>query len=530
MTTERRTRAWPLVAALAAVVVIGLLLTPFFRDFLKGQRRSTDRDRLKWVMLAIHNYHDEYGSLPPAYVAGPDGRRWHSWRAMILPQLGQSDLARKYRWDEPWDGPNNRQLAKLRPEMFASADAADESGQQANFLAVVGASTMWPEQYAIQFSDVHDGISNTVCLVNDISSKTNWLEPVDLAFDDRDSVLERPGSEGAFAGLGDGSIRFISSKIDGETWRKLLTAGSGAPFRGLDFPVADNLLNRTLPPLVDAEILNGVTISVHESVPLGHNTVIACATFPKAWSALASKLGQPIARVDGSTVGEELSRSNLLAAKVDPESFVAVAGLMSDEADVKKAKAALAGLLPGRESEGLASASPAAVFAIAALKKQMPFRHPFDVIRPPLNFEGSDSADVRAFGIEHVETRNEVSPFDSQVEVIEFKGKDDFVIVLHTAGARRDEIVLAKLPPGPTLGETWDAVQQRFASRVPKKQSRLRAGETLQVPCLALGASSRFPEITGRGISGTQYVITRAHQDLQFLLDEKGAWVWLLQR
>jgi hypothetical protein len=42
--------------------------------------------------LAVANYHETYGSYPPAYVADRDGRPMHTWRVLILPFLEQKDL------------------------------------------------------------------------------------------------------------------------------------------------------------------------------------------------------------------------------------------------------------------------------------------------------------------------------------------------------------------------------------------------------------------------------------------------------
>ena len=43
----------------------------------------------------------------------------HSWHALILaPFVYQHELYEQYRFDEPWDGPNNSQLADRMPRTF----------------------------------------------------------------------------------------------------------------------------------------------------------------------------------------------------------------------------------------------------------------------------------------------------------------------------------------------------------------------------------------------------------------------------
>ena len=102
------------VQLLVVLFVLGLLFVVFLWPSVSTPRwvvhRSECRNHLKQIGLALHNYHDTYGSLPPAITRGPDGKPWHSWRILILPWLEQQDIYDRYRFDEPWDGPNNRKL------------------------------------------------------------------------------------------------------------------------------------------------------------------------------------------------------------------------------------------------------------------------------------------------------------------------------------------------------------------------------------------------------------------------------------
>jgi hypothetical protein len=85
---NRRER-WAIRTAVAALVVspIGgfFLLLPMVTTPHEGPRRSQCRNHLRQIGLALHNYHDKYGCLPPAYIADKNGRPLHSWRVLILP-------------------------------------------------------------------------------------------------------------------------------------------------------------------------------------------------------------------------------------------------------------------------------------------------------------------------------------------------------------------------------------------------------------------------------------------------------------
>lgn len=43
----------------------------------------------------------------------------HSWRVLILPYIGEDALYNTYKFDEPWDGPNNIKLLNQIPRLYA---------------------------------------------------------------------------------------------------------------------------------------------------------------------------------------------------------------------------------------------------------------------------------------------------------------------------------------------------------------------------------------------------------------------------
>ncbi|MEO8497518.1 MAG: DUF1559 domain-containing protein, partial [Planctomycetota bacterium] len=67
------------------------------------------------IGMALRAYEAAHGTLPPAYIPDASGKPMHSWRVLILPYLNEDGLYRRYNFDEPWDGPNNLQLAGHMP-------------------------------------------------------------------------------------------------------------------------------------------------------------------------------------------------------------------------------------------------------------------------------------------------------------------------------------------------------------------------------------------------------------------------------
>jgi hypothetical protein len=174
--------------------------------------------------------------LPPAVVYGPDGKPWHSWRILICPFLGETATFEKYRFDEPWDGPNNIKLLQDIPRRFQDITAA---GYRTRYVVVTGEQTFFPaigvrmtnrsqDPLAAsslsmntatpgvrRFAEVRD-VANTIMTgISHRGDSVPWTKPVDLRFE---KVIGAIGKSGGFATdddgaqflFGNGSIRLLS--------------------------------------------------------------------------------------------------------------------------------------------------------------------------------------------------------------------------------------------------------------------------------------------------------------------------------
>jgi hypothetical protein len=181
--------------------------------------------------LAVANYESNNGHFPPAYQLGPDGRPWHSWRILILPFIEENELFKTYRFDEPWDGPNNRALAERMPRILAFHDTA-RSTTTTNYLAVVGAGTMWPGGVGRKSAEIKDGASNTILIVENNGLSVHWMEPRDLMFETMDYRIDQPEGvsswyESPAVVTADGAVRRLSKEMAPEALRAALTVAGG---------------------------------------------------------------------------------------------------------------------------------------------------------------------------------------------------------------------------------------------------------------------------------------------------------------
>lgn len=114
-----RFTVWRLMIAVAVCALLSnLLVTWVIQPKMVAGWEQGCQANLRAIGLALQAYHADHGCYPPAYMADASGRPLHSWRVLILPYLGEPELFRAYRFDEPWDGPNNARLATWMPELY----------------------------------------------------------------------------------------------------------------------------------------------------------------------------------------------------------------------------------------------------------------------------------------------------------------------------------------------------------------------------------------------------------------------------
>jgi hypothetical protein len=169
-------------------------------------------------------------------VIGPDGRPWHSWRVLILKHAPRrfAEVYAAYRFDEPWDGPHNIQLARRIGEFYRRQGLNSDERNHTSFVAVVGPETAWPGAQTRSKKDILDGASNTILVVEMAESGIPWMKPEDLpleqmSFRVNDRSGPGPGSKvrGARALLATGRVLELSDDFSPKALRAMLTINGG---------------------------------------------------------------------------------------------------------------------------------------------------------------------------------------------------------------------------------------------------------------------------------------------------------------
>lgn len=213
---------------------VGLLL-PAVQAVREAARRTDAQNNIRMQMLAVQNFHDAEQRLPGQAITDAAGKPLLSWRVAILPYLDAGDLYREFHLDEPWDSEHNLKLLDRMPAVYRNANI--ELGSNTVYLAVTGKGTGFEAGKRIRFSDITDGTSNSIGIVEaSPASAVPWTKPEDWTYEPGQEKAGlggiRPG--GFLAVFFDGSSRLISHNLDSETLRLLFLINDGQVIGNLD--------------------------------------------------------------------------------------------------------------------------------------------------------------------------------------------------------------------------------------------------------------------------------------------------------
>ncbi len=214
--------------------ILAALLIPAVGSARDAAQRMSCMNNLKQISLAMHNYHDVYRCFPAAYIEDENGKPMHSWRVALLPFLDRPDLYDRYNFNEPWNSPANMALAAEMPDVFRCPKGAPLGSPMTNYVVVIGDKTMFGPNRWCKMSDIRDGTSNTLMVV-ETTSPVHWMEPAnDLRFD-RMSRQINSGPQSissnhrmtANVAAADGSVHALSNDLPPEVLESLLNIADG---------------------------------------------------------------------------------------------------------------------------------------------------------------------------------------------------------------------------------------------------------------------------------------------------------------
>jgi hypothetical protein len=223
-----------ILSLLTIPVLIGLLF-PATQKVREAALRAETSNNLRQIGLAMIKDADAYDHkmVAPA-ICDKNGKPLLSWRVALLPFLGEENLYRQFKLDEPWDGPNNIRLVTRMPKVYASPADPDEAARGWTYFRVfTGSQTAFPdpvppfEKHRSSFAypaGFADGTSNTILAV-EAGDAVPWTKPDELPYDPNKPLPRLGGHSpaGFTVVTADGAVRTLRPDISERTLRAAIT-------------------------------------------------------------------------------------------------------------------------------------------------------------------------------------------------------------------------------------------------------------------------------------------------------------------
>jgi beta-lactamase regulating signal transducer with metallopeptidase domain len=171
---------------------IRLTLIPQLQASKQAAMRNGTMQNLKQLGLAAHRYEAMDRSFPPAVFYGKSSHGDlnksgenvddvpRSWRVELLPFLGQEELYKQYRLDQPWDSEANLAVLRKMPDFFRSPNDEPKS-MNTSYFAITGPGTVFDGKKGTPVAEIRDGLSNTLLLI-EAKRDIPWTKPEDIAY------------------------------------------------------------------------------------------------------------------------------------------------------------------------------------------------------------------------------------------------------------------------------------------------------------------------------------------------------------
>lgn len=259
-------------------VALVCLLTPCV---IHAQDSSKDvQNRLKILMLTMHNYHDAQRGFPAQAIVGADGKPLLSWRVAILPFLNQRELYLRFKLDEAWDSPTNKALLQEMPkELTFPGDESNALAGKTRLVGIAGPGFSFSKgAKGNSIRAFRDGTSNSAVLTVLAADKAvPWTKPEDF-----EPTKDGP-AEGlaVFEGkwlfaLGDGSVQSVSTERAKDV-HALFTIAGGENVSLFDPPADEPMPKAAQRPANPRDI---VFNNIKQIMLMMHNSHDAYRAFP----------------------------------------------------------------------------------------------------------------------------------------------------------------------------------------------------------------------------------------------------------
>ncbi len=205
---------------LGVIVLILLVLAVGYVLFVGSRPRGHPpymydyNNMLQIAMANICFHHVRYKS-PPAYTRDDEGNLMHNWTVFLLREVDyeQRFFYENYRWDEPWNGPNNSQLPQNCPSVLRGQPATPEARKRFNAdLTLSFYVRVVPKDYDTR----PDRDALPPVIIEDLHLADHWLKPRVVCLEDMLSDPAKRGKPSGQGGVHPGKILILAA--DGKVY------------------------------------------------------------------------------------------------------------------------------------------------------------------------------------------------------------------------------------------------------------------------------------------------------------------------
>ncbi len=273
-------KASDVIKVFVPVSLVLFILVPAVFSAREAAGESVCFSRLKGIVIAVLDYKNRTGALPPSHTVDEQGKPLASWRALILPSIGEQALANVIRYNEPWESPYNKPFTDTVIGNYRCwSDANDMIPHSTSYFAISDDRTLWSRAAGKMLSSVTDPLESTILVIEASGKNAPWAKPEDLTFDEAVDLLcgdspyymgsghwhdhgffYRP-SKVLHVGFANGNCRSISRPLDRRLASALLTCNGGEE---IDLGELDRVL---APELDYAKVYATVAFAFLSSLP-----------------------------------------------------------------------------------------------------------------------------------------------------------------------------------------------------------------------------------------------------------------------
>ncbi len=219
---------------IAIIVLMAILMYVAIQVARQSAKFSNNKNNMKQLGLAVHNYHDFYDQLPIS-TRNQNGTDLQGWPTTLLPWIsnpGPVYFERDFR--QPWDAEAHRELFQIVFPWYLSPSTEQATDPATGYALTSYSANKHLIDFgpAVAFEDIKDGLATTL-LIGEIRDE---LPPWGKPGNSRDPALGINKSPQGFGGtfyngclfaMADGSVRHISETVDTKVIEALGTPAGG---------------------------------------------------------------------------------------------------------------------------------------------------------------------------------------------------------------------------------------------------------------------------------------------------------------